>query len=465
MRSLRQLLSTVWGWGYALRLPLAVMAIGVTSFLAVSMIKNYSFLGDEEMGVQDKAYLIRADTEASKVAPPFLMLDLTQRDLYQLDYPTVVPRNLLANLLRLAAAGHPKMIVVDVDLSWAGKPEEEAELKRTLAKLSNAKMPPILLVRQLYGRGDGTSSDLLKRTGYDEVVAASPNISWVSAQAVLDGDGVTRRYLVAPCVSRGSETLRLPGVQLAACAIITGGKDAWRQTAKTVSTGTCRGGGTPASVACGGYAWPIDNPDATSEIAYRMRWKLPDGKARPQMTVAGRSDQIEEAEILDAVDLVKNAGMVDAGSQFGGRVVIIGTSAELLGDILNSSIGMMPGMFVMANAIRSGVEIGPAAKTGIGFSLLGTALMSLITYLVWIAVWRSRGVKHLLMKNAVGPVMNLFWLFVISVCLPVAHGLEFLYPQIIVTLILDVLFDVREIRLAKQDATKREADHALAKDV
>lgn len=447
---------------FGLRQPLIVMIVGVATFLLVLAIKNYSFLGDEEMGVQDKAYLIRADTEASKIVPPFVMVDLTQRDLYQLDYPTVVPRNLLAKILTLASSGRPKMIVVDVDLSWSGKPEEEAQLRRTLSALSGPDKPPIFLVRQLYGRGDGASSNLLKHTVYDDIVDPSPNVSWVAAQVVLDGDNVARRYLVAPCVTRGNDVMRLAGVQLASCAVLSEGVGGLRRVKNAVAaTNVCRKGDTPATVSCGSFSWPIGKAQATSEIAYRMRWELPEGHSRPQLAIPGRSDMVEEAEILDAVDLAGNAAMVDPSSQFGGRVVVIGTSAELLGDILNTSVGMMPGMFVMANGIRSGLEVGPVVKSGNSFSILGAALMSLITYIIYAVVWRMRGIQLLVIKNVIAPVLSLAWLFVVSVALPVMHSMEFLYPQIIVTLYLEITKDLAEIKNARRET---EAKHDLAQN-
>lgn len=430
------------------RQPLAVMTVGVATFLFVLVVKNYSFLGDEEMGVQDKAYQIRADTEASKIVPPFVMVDLTQRDLYQLNYPTVVPRNLLAKILTLAAAGNPKLIVVDVDLSWSGKPEEEAELRQTLRSLSGPGKPPIFLVRQLYGRGDGASSNLLKRTDYDEVVDPSPNLSWVSAQVVLDGDTVARRYLVAPCVSRGEQNLRLVGVQLASCAVLSEGMGGLARIKSAVASANtvCPDREAPLAVSCGAYPWTLGKAHATAEIAYRMRWDLPQGRARPQTTASGRGDLVEEAEILDAVDLAGNAAMVDPATQFGGRIVIIGTSAELLGDILNTSVGMMPGMFVMANGIRSAVEVGPTVKSGLGFNIMGAAVMSLVTYIIYVLVWRMHGVQLLLVKNVVAPLLSLIWLFIVSVALPAAHSMEFLYPQIIVMLYLEIINDLKELK-------------------
>jgi len=423
------------------------VAVGLASFLAVYWLKDYTFIGDEALGLQDRAYLTRADTEASKIVPPFLLIDLSQADQYRLGYPPVAPRGLLAKLIGLAASGRPRLIVVDADLGWPGPPNEEAELKDALSAVAGKGEPPVLLIRQPFARSDGVAPDVLRPTPYDAIVERSPDIAWASALAPLDADGVTRRYTVAVPACRNGRAVLLAGVQPAACAMLEGQRSAmWLKAADAPACGTPAA--TPAPFVCGGYQWALDRPSATAEIAYRMRWKLPAGRTRPQTILPGRSIAVEEVETVDALDLARNASSVDPSSQFGGRVVVIGSSAEQVGDLHRTPVGMMPGMLVIANAIRSALELGPVPRSGMWLSLIGTALMSLASFFLWFWIRRVRGVGHLVFKEATAPLVSAFWIFVISVALPSAHIAEFLFPQIVVTLYLVIAAGFEEARHA-----------------
>jgi CHASE2 domain-containing sensor protein len=174
-----------------------------------------------------------------------------------------------------------------------------------------------------------------------------------------------------------------------------------------------------------------------------MSWKPRDGTSRPQIALTGSDRQVEEAEVLDALALAGTANRPPAASLFAGRVVIIGSSAAHAADIHQTAIGEMPGMMVIANAVRSARQNGQVARDGMLLSLFVTAIMSLLTWLVWRLIRRVR-LSHLVFKDAAAPIMNLFWLFFISVLLPAAHCEAFLYPQIIVALFLVIIQGLRE---------------------
>lgn len=440
------------------------VAIGLIGLLVVSLIKEHTFLGDQELGLQDRSYVAGADTRASSIAPPFLLLNLSQKDQHRLGYPAVAPRGLLAKLVTLAAAGDPRLIVIDADLGWSGDPAGEADLVAALSAIAARKQPVVLLVRAPFGRTDGPpveaspalEPDVLRATPYDSVVARSPNLLWVSALAPVAGDGMTRRYRVAARVCRGGQSLTLPSVQLAACTALSSPRRLAALHAAAAPGASCGNDGTPAPASppsmfqCAGYDWPIGREGAEADIAYRMSWELPRGVPRPQQRAEGSDIPVEEVEITDALDLVDHAAMVDAKTQFSGRVVIIGSSADMASDRHRTALGPMPGMMVIANAIRSGVEQGPVVRTSIWLNLLATIVISAITYLTWAAIQRLQGIRLFILRIAAAPALNLFWIFLFTVILPTGRVLEFLFPQFAVTLYLMVLEAKAELGLRRR---------------
>ncbi len=367
----------------------------------------------------------------------------------------MTPRALLAKLVTLAASGRPKLIVIDIDLGWSGRDGEEAKLRDALGAIAAKGKPATLIVRQPFGRADGPPleehkpgpPDVLRRTPYDTLVAGSRNIQWVSALGPIDGDGVSRRYFVSVPACRSGETLWLPGVQVAACAALGGAINKLRLA--TPGSKTCRADGTPMAGArdasrfpCSGYAWPTAETGATSEIAYSMSWIPPEGRRRPLVG----EPAVEEVEIIDALDLANHSDALDVSAQFKDRTVIFGSSAEHLADLHRTSIGMMPGMLVVANAIRSASEIGPARRSDFWLGAVTVVLMSLATFLLWVAIRRVRGFGHLIFKEAAAPLLSIFWMFAIAIALPEAPVLDFLFPQVILSLYLVVAYAVREAR-------------------
>ncbi len=440
-------------------LAIAIL-IGLIGLLIMSLIKGYTFLGDQELALQDRTYVAQANTRASRNAPPFLLLNLSQKAQYQLGYPPVTPRGLLSRLLTLAAQGQPATIVVDIDLGWSGDAQGEAELLSALASIAARNQPAVLLVRAPFSRTDGppldqspaVEPDVMSSTPYDELVDRATNLLWVSALAPIDGDGLTRRYRIAPRVCRAGESLTLPSVQLATCAALSG-PDRLAELDSEVGPGPpCWPDGLPSpppvasSFQCAGREWPLGPRRTEADIAYRMSWVLPRGEARPQQQVTDTGIQVEELEIVDALDLLEHVETADPAALFAGRVVIIGSSAGFTGDQHRTALGSMPGMMVIANAIRSGIDEGPYVRSNVWLNILATLAISTVTYVSWAGLQAVQGARLLIVRVAAAPALNLFWIFLFTTVLPTSHVLEFLFPQFAVTLYLTVLEARSEVR-------------------
>lgn len=440
---------------YRFREPAAAVAVGLVAFVLVCFVKDYSFYSEEDIGVRGQAQQIFADMRATGTSPPFALIDLSQRDFHDWNYPQTAPRAVLADILTRVVAGRPKLVILDVDLSWRGNAADETRLRAALSAIARKAAVPVLLVRAPLSRGDKAAADtLLPAPAYDDIVAGSSNLLWVSAMAPQDRDGVVRRFYVNVRTCTQDGVRYLPGVPLAACSLLSRNaalqtlRDRLRKLAPCDASPEAERLSRAQQMPCGNAMWPIGNPSAASEITFRDRWKLPDGWLRRQVPMADGSS----ADIVtthDAADFLRLTN-ADNGAAlerlFANRIVLIGSSAELMNDTQMTPIGSMPGMMVIANAVRSALMDGQGSRIGYGLCLILVSTMSLITFLIWHQIRRIDGVGHLLFRDAAAPLLNVLWLGLISLAFPDAHSQEFLYPQILVSLYLVIVEGIREAR-------------------
>jgi len=453
--------------------------VGLVAFAVVILTRGFTALSDLDLGVQDRVDKLYVDSHPSPVAPPFVLVDLSQDDVYRLGYPAVFPRDLLAELLKVAAEGGPRLIVVDVDISWAGEPEQEAKLVNQLQALAKPGAPPILFVRQLLRRPDPKGTDLVRATRYDAIVDSAPNLFWVSALGQIDGDGVIRRYATAPLVCRAGRTERLPSVQLTGCLALTprlaSAVDTLTQVRRQFDAqAPCTKDDGPGSdlpprlsqpLICNGHEWPTDEDAehhaATAEIGYDMSWEGQKNRSRPQVAVNGQ--MAEEARRIDVFKIAGNAMPLDAQQTFGGKVVVIGSSAQEFGDLRQTPLDVMPGLMVVANAMKSGLDVGSARHFNLALSAGLTMVLSAISYFIWVLI-HDVVPHHVrpIAKLVLDPLLAGLWFLLIGFLIPDARVLLFLLPQ---SVVLAALTGVRSLREERSElrakSSKGDAANAL----
>jgi len=165
-----------------------------------------------------------------------------------------------------------------------------------------------------------------------------------------------------------------------------------------------------------------------------MRWNLPAGTIPPQTSILGGPIEVEEADRVPALDLIDNARSIDAARQFEGRIVIIGSSAEDLGDIYLTSVGVMPGLFVIANGLRSALEAGPVFENnGYFWGLIVTVVMTVITFFLWLLVRELPAYRVPVFKFGALAFSTVLWFVLASWALASGQVIEFIFPQYLVS--------------------------------
>ncbi len=435
-------------WKLGGEAALAVV-IGIACYLVLFSIRSALFIEEAGLVAQDIALSFRADTVASDASPPFVLIDFDQANFRRLGFPSVTPREKIGRVISLARSGKPALIVVDIDFGWPSVDADEAFLEQELAAAAADAQTPILLVRQPLRASSTVAPTLLKRTRFDELVDGSQNLVWVSALAPIDADGVARRYLSGRSVCRDQSRVVLPNIQLGACVALRGSGAVTNLKKLLVTEGACRSGGAPNiaahTIQCAGHNWRLAS-EGSSRILYQMRWTLPVGNRRPEAKVEGQPHKVEEVTVLNALDLLDHENRYNAAELFGNRVVIVGTSAPDIGDVYRTSIGVMPGFMVMANGIRSGLEGGPI-EPGEGFywGAGATAIMSLLTFVLWLGLRRISGYGAIIFKYVAFAASTTLWFVFATLLYSSGHVLEFVFPQYLVTAYLIFVSSWRDV--------------------
>lgn len=231
-----------------------------------SLLKN---LGD---GIADA--MIRRSASAITAADPhskrYTFIDIDEETWHRWEYPLVTPRDKLLTILQRLAKSQPLAVVVDIDLSWSSRADEDSQAQaappvnpmppaRSTTSESTANgagpneeaataqpglarnptnderladwlahykadAPPLFLMRLLITPHDRPPT--IRRTFLDDYVTARrddkgrplqlpPNVSWVLPFYDVDRDGTMRYWRLVKPVCQDKAPLVLASAQLA----------------------------------------------------------------------------------------------------------------------------------------------------------------------------------------------------------------------------------------------------------
>jgi CHASE2 domain-containing sensor protein len=284
----------------------------------------------------------------------FLDVDDATRNAWKSQGAT--PHAALAELVRIAADGGARGILVDFDLS-AERPGTAAD-PALLDLLSNyrADFPPLMLVRKIvFMRTDGPANrqvlaGSVSATPYDMAASGKPNIIWVTTLNDIGADRSVKRIRLWQTVCEGAKGVSFPSAALVTAAKLTGEPEraaqfdsfmAWRASADC--------GGRPGA----GPAWP----PVRDQSAY-LPYVFGDNTASTALfTISTGGRQSVVLRRISAARLVTYddgraaaAGEIDR-DPFAGRVAVIGASYTESPDIHETPLGTMPGSIIIANSV------------------------------------------------------------------------------------------------------------------
>ena len=273
----------------------------------------------------------------------FTFLDIDENSYREWDEPFHIPRDKLAQLIKFAAEGQAKAIIVDVDLS---KSSDNDGALINLVNNYQADLPPLLLLRTFYPASTKTQETKyqLRPTIFDDT-QVSPQVYWVHPlfkQSKYDGSARYWQLFKIACFNH--QPLVIPSIQLMLDGILRTGipKQELQNTFNSLAPNSC----TEIEQIERNLSGELHYGDRTLQlkpdrIGERIIYTLPWKRATGDELIAIPAWRVTESDREQSHDLIRD------------RIVVIGASFSDSRDIYHTPLEAMPGALIIMNAIKS----------------------------------------------------------------------------------------------------------------
>ncbi len=341
-----------------------------------------------------------SDTSSLPVIP-LTIIDIDELSWNAWQRPAATPRDALAKIVQRAVDAGAMAIVVDIDLSGSGHPDQQQpDAFHAYLEAYPPYFPPLVFPKRLV---TGSSGLLPAPSSFDDLIGVRDNLAWADATLDSDGDGVIRNWsLWREVCSDEGKTVILPSIlaRLSSMIVVPAGKPALPTLPPPNLTGNCSA--EPAA--------------ASPRILFK---RLPN---REPLTGSGNVQSSDRLAVVPARLVVNDDIARDDAALFGGRVVFVGASHLASRDFHRTTHGDLPGVEILAQQVHlaplanlTSVGSGLGIKIGVGllFSLLvaievflkrGQALLQVLVLVVagWVGVGILRSlVTYEVIANAV----------------------------------------------------------------
>jgi CHASE2 domain-containing sensor protein len=268
----------------------------------------------------------------------------------------VTNRDRLLDLIRYAAEGGARLIIVDLDLSQPDPSDSKSD-SRLRAWLQHYPSKADLKAELIFVRPLGSPSTVhaawnIQHTIIDKDVANNPLVHFATAAFTADTDGVVRRWRLWEPVCQDDKLLvALPSVELQTEAIIDvknkeGTSTELSGILKSAVRGQCDQfeSGIIGALNFKQFKEVELYPDPRGEdILYMLPWHVPPDWDEQRLAYMPAQTIVEKNPSPDRVR---------------GRVVMIGGSNAASRDFMQTPIGPMPGAMVLLNSINALLQEG-----------------------------------------------------------------------------------------------------------
>ena len=298
---------------------------------------------------------------------PLTFIDIDEATYRHWQEPLSVPRDKLLSLIRQAVDGGAETIVVDIDLTRPGRPEDDRALRDYLAEFRGgaAGNQHILLARGLRMPLERGGVIEQKQSFLDPALQGNPKIHWAAPLYQMAEDSVIRRWRLWETTcdrnSKEQHTVALPSFQLLAGVLAASNRDVAviNDLRGSLQAHVVKDCASPLSIPTtlrltpGGLGFNIQQDKLGQRILYSMPWKFAPGEVAPEITYAVGPEK-RQGRLLSTISagvLTEHAAAQDADRErFAGHIVLIGASFAESRDIYMTPLGMMPGTLIIANA-------------------------------------------------------------------------------------------------------------------
>jgi len=342
---------------------IANLAVGLSILLILQFFHHGRFMHEmQDLGVDWVIKMQRGSTP-TKESPRFVLLDIDEYTYQNWHEPVLVPRDKLLTLIKFAVSGQPKVVIVDVDLSYPVNRSSEkltAEDKALFDYLqyydnycTAFNCPHILLVRTFRPSLEFENQDELRPSFLENVVNQSKYIHFASVLFDLERDNVLRRWHLWKTLCQIGV---VPSTQLLTAILILNPEQAnylIKKGFEQMLSKECSCQKTVDSEYVGfGKALELSlSPSRLSRrILYNFAW---------HETAPLASDGYRVLSTLSAHTIISQLGKNALNNeQLKDNIVEIGGSYRAARDIYMTPLGEMPGTLVVINAIHSLLQFG-----------------------------------------------------------------------------------------------------------
>lgn len=375
----------------ALRLarPLAVALVFATALYGLFFLaRDISFLGNIDEDAIDRRMDLLVDLKVPEPGETgFAFIDFDAETLARLGDPPLLPPRSVAATLGSLVPLDPRMVLVDVDLTWFQDDDDAALVGDALKDLSSRGIP-VLLARGVIA--DSETRHRIRPALLDPLVEADDNLMWVGVDAHLSGDARVRRVSAIVRGYMGDRQQVWPSPQLAALLIERSGSVSSAEKAfqRGISGGpqTCGVAAKDQWLFCVSPSESVSVVKAEADLVeYTLSWPPKDSLRTIDRNQTDRGTYVVH---IPAWAILNTGGSL-ARETLGQRIVVVGSSAVDRRDLYATPVGEAPGAFILINAIRSWITWGPPVRREFiaGLSLvllLTTASFSICTLtLLW----------------------------------------------------------------------------------
>lgn len=374
-----------------------VIGIVIELVLIVAHKIELPFLVSTEDTAMDS--VMRQYRNISRDSPSAFVLLEADQETYELwDQPFYFHRDRVLDMIRyasgfeLAAGGdavqpsaRPAAIIVDIDLSKAGRDDGSEELKAYLGRYGRQSNPPLILARTFSSWPVGDDGDDRQReqvSFLDEVVGDSGNrrVFWASPHFQLDQDRSIRRWFLWRNTKWNDQFRVLPSLQLLTQVLLTGDADTARERhdellEKLSDPSLCKNEtidltAHTIAIGAGKHSHVIDLCDnlTAQRLIYAIPYETKLGEERPRINGA---PVLSRVPALDLAQLDRR--FLD------NRIVVLGGTYRETRDWHMTPLGEMPGAMIVVNAIDS---LGANGQLHTPHPLLKIAIVILLVLLM-----------------------------------------------------------------------------------
>lgn len=338
--------------------------LGISLALALRFLSVFTFVASPLNNLYDLIIYHDARISTNESYDDIYFIDVEHSDLKEAGFPDHMPRKKLAEFTRIADRNSAKVVVIDVLLEYpSSNAEEDQFLRSELARLSKEKSTmKIVFPVKMKADGTGPSSTIV-----DDFINKNPNFYRACIGTIgSKTDRKVRKMNFFETFHGKNNSLELIWSIPFLATVLYEGKELMLEDFRNELLSSQ--GESPWYSQ--GFKFPISkgqnisfNKSMESDlIRYRL---IPQGVIDSTHPGTLYDKKIVPSILPFVRDTLEN------------KMVIVGSSASYLRDIHSTSIGQLPGMYILGNATNTLVQ-GMQIKTDLPLRVIIEAIMILI---------------------------------------------------------------------------------------